>query len=356
MMGLNLINQIVCPVCKGSNFSTISEGTLFKKNVLTCNNCKTVMEQSGKADKSIFKVRRVEEEYSNVDRLFRYKSFTIPELSTHELLIVSDSQLEEYAKGNQEGYSIKMAGELTKEIIINKDEKIVLWLSPIDYLESRRKTVSSWMEKYNYNITKGGWYKTTKLPSKYIAITKLDSGVLAFTNQRCLFLGNKINLDLPLTSLGDITPFSDGFCFFMDKRQKTEYFSGKYHWPLMFSIIIGLFKNANELRLEAMNKRWEKILKLTSREAVMKAMEEYDKLGSEEFLHKYHFENTKGNLYIEYEGKCYLCKPIAGVAYGYQYPDQGNLMADEDEDGVISTRALAEFGFTIHHYLLKTNS
>ena len=38
------------------------------------------------------------------------------------------------------------------------------------------------------------------------------------------------------------------------------------------------------------------------------------------------------------------------------YPDQGNLKADEDEGGVISTRALAEFGFTIHHYLLKTTS
>ena len=56
-------------------------------------------------------------------------------------------------------------------------------------------------------------------------------------------------------------------------------------------------KNPNEARMEATNKRWEKIHRLTSREAVMKAMEEYDKLGSEEFLHKYHFENTKGNRY-----------------------------------------------------------
>ena len=115
-------------------------------------------------------------------------------------------------------------------------------------------------------------------------------------------------------------------------------------------------RNPNETRIEEINKKWEKILRLTSREAVIKAMEEYDRLGSKEFLHQYHFENTKGNLYIEHEGKFYLCKAIAGVAYGYQYPEHGQLRADEDEDGVASAAALGKFGFTIHHYLLIPGS
>jgi len=113
-------------------------------------------------------------------------------------------------------------------------------------------------------------------------------------------------------------------------------------------------KNPDEARIEEINKKWEEILRLTSREAVIKAMEEYDRLGEEEFLHLYHFENTKGNLFVEYEGKFYLCKPIVGVAYGYQYPDEGQLRAGEDEDGVASGSALHKIGFTIHHYLLKT--
>jgi RNA polymerase subunit RPABC4/transcription elongation factor Spt4 len=106
VMAINLTNQIVCPVCKGINLSTHSEGMLFKKKVLTCNNCKTVMEQSGKGDNSTFMVRQVGEEYSNADRLFKDKTFTIPELSKHELPVVPDTLLEEYANGNLEGLSI----------------------------------------------------------------------------------------------------------------------------------------------------------------------------------------------------------------------------------------------------------
>ena len=145
-VGINLTNQIVCPVCKGINFSIFPEGLFIKKNVYTCNNCKTVMEQSGKEDKSRFKVRKVGEEYSNVDRLFKDKSFTIPELNSHELPIVSDAQLEEYAMGNLEGLSIEMKGDVKRYIILRRIEKIFFMMSPIDYLEERRKRGSriSW--------------------------------------------------------------------------------------------------------------------------------------------------------------------------------------------------------------------
>lgn len=247
MIGLNLTNQIVCPVCKGINFSTISEGMFIKKNVLTCNNCKTIMEQSGKEDKSRFKVRKVGEEYSNVDRLFKDKSFTIPELNSHELPIVSDEQLEEYAKGNLEGLTIEMRGDLKRDIILKKNEIIVIMLSPIDYLEERSKRVSGGGQGLSFRIAKGVWYRTSQFRSEYTdTITKLDSGVMTFTNERYIFLGNTKNIDQPLTSLTAINPFLDGVSFIRSGKQRTEFFSGNYHWPLVASIIIGLVKKAAE--------------------------------------------------------------------------------------------------------------
>jgi hypothetical protein len=247
MIGLNLTNQIVCPVCKGVNFSTISEGMLIKKNVLTCNNCKTVMEQSGKEDKSRFKVRKVGEEYSNVDRLFNDKTFTIPELKSHELPVVSDTQLEEYSKGNLEGLTIEMKGELNRDIILKKNEKIFLVMSPIAYLEERRKRGAGGIGSFSFRIKKGVWYRTAQIYSKDAdAITKLDSGVLVFTNKRYIFLGNTKNIDQPLTALTAINPLDDGVSFIRSGKQRTEFFSGDYHWPLMSSIIIGLVKKANE--------------------------------------------------------------------------------------------------------------
>jgi hypothetical protein len=134
MIGENLPSKIVCPVCKGTNFTSKSVVLLVKRNVLTCNKCDTVMVQLGKGDKSRFDVRKVGEEFSNVDRLFRNKFLTIPELNSHEFPIVSDAQLEEYAKGNLEGLSIEMKGNLQRDIILKKSEKIFCMMSPIDYI------------------------------------------------------------------------------------------------------------------------------------------------------------------------------------------------------------------------------
>jgi hypothetical protein len=247
MMGLNLTNPLLCPICKGTYFSTISEGMLIKKNIYTCINCKSVMEQSGKGENSRFKVRIVGEEYSNVDRLFKDKSFTIPELNSHELPIVSDAQLEEYANGNLDGLSIEMKGNVQRDIILKKNEKIFFMLSPIDYLEERSKRVSGRGQGFSFRVTKGVWYRTSRFQSEYAdTITKLDSGVLIFTNKRYIFLGNSKNIDQFLTSLTAINPFTDGVSIIRSGKQKIEFFSGDYHWPLMSSIILGLVKKANE--------------------------------------------------------------------------------------------------------------
>jgi hypothetical protein len=247
MIGINLTNQIVCPICKGINFSTNSEGTFIKKNVLTCNNCKTVMEQLGKGEKSRFKVRKVGEAYSNVDRLFTDKFFTIPELNSHDLSIVSDAQLEEYANGNLEGLSIEMTNDLNTEIFMKKDEKILLWLGPIDYFEERRRRGSGAAGNLSIRIAKGLWYRTAQMYSGSAnELAKLDSGILVITNQRYIFKGRTKNIDQQLKSLTSINSFSDGVSIVRSGKQKTEFFRGDYHWPLISSIIIGLVKNAAE--------------------------------------------------------------------------------------------------------------
>jgi hypothetical protein len=247
-MDTNMSNLIICPVCKGTNLSTQSEGMIFnKKNVLTCNNCHTVLEQSGKGDYTQFKVRKVGAEYSNADRLFTGKAFTIQKLRSHELPIVPDALLEEYANGNLEGLSIKMKGDLNTEIFLKKDENIVLWMGPIDYLEERRRRGSGGAGSFSIRIAKGLWYRTSQMYSGSAdELAKLDSGILVITNRRYIFKGMTKNIDQLLNSLSSINPFSDGISIVRSGKQKTEFFRGDYHWPLISSIIIGLVKNANE--------------------------------------------------------------------------------------------------------------
>lgn len=89
------------------------------------------------------------------------------------------------------------------------------------------------------------------------------------------------------------------------------------------------------------------ISQLTNREAVLRAIQEYDTLGRETFLAKYGFGKAKRYI-LCYGGRTYDSKAIAGVAYGYQYPQHGPLKSSEfcgGEDTV--KKCLGAMGFKV---------
>jgi hypothetical protein len=63
---------------------------------------------------------------------------------------------------------------------------------------------------------------------------------------------------------------------------------------------------------------------LTSRQAVLDAIAEFDRLGREAFLEKSGYGPAR-RCFLEYDGRLYGSKAIVGVAYGYQYHDHGSL-------------------------------
>ena len=71
---------------------------------------------------------------------------------------------------------------------------------------------------------------------------------------------------------------------------------------------------------------------LTSRAAVQEAMAEFRDLGREAFLAKYGFGPAL-QYYVEYRGRLYDSKALAGVAYGKQYPSRGTYTADRFTGG-----------------------
>ena len=109
---------------------------------------------------------------------------------------------------------------------------------------------------------------------------------------------------------------------------------------------------------EALTKVIEECGDLTSREAVIIAIREYDRLGKKEFLQHYQLENSKfwqrEAYYLEYEGKFYPSKAIVCVAYGYQYPSHGQLTSEEIGDTIWAASAIYQIGgFILHHYHQK---
>lgn len=88
---------------------------------------------------------------------------------------------------------------------------------------------------------------------------------------------------------------------------------------------------------------------LTSPTAVRLAIEEYQRLGEERFLSTYGFGKSR-EYTLSAGGKEYASKAIAGVAFGYQFPNEGFLHSGKFSGGVASGSAanvLDLLGFTI---------
>jgi len=84
---------------------------------------------------------------------------------------------------------------------------------------------------------------------------------------------------------------------------------------------------------------------LTDRSAVIRAIEEFNKLGRESFLRKYRFWKAK-SYYILYQGEHYDSKAIVGAACGYQFGKP--LSADDFSRGKYTVRPkLESLGFKV---------
>lgn len=89
-------------------------------------------------------------------------------------------------------------------------------------------------------------------------------------------------------------------------------------------------------------------LGILTRESVDLAVTEFDKLGRDSFLEKYGFRRaTKYALIVD--DKEYDPKAIAGVAHGYDHPDEGPLKPQDFSGGLVLRRAFSKTGYHIIH-------
>ena len=72
---------------------------------------------------------------------------------------------------------------------------------------------------------------------------------------------------------------------------------------------------------------------LTSRDAVLEAIGEFDRLGQAAFLAKYGYGPSRRYLLVQ-DGNEYDVKAIAGAAHGFQFPERGALKHDEFTSGL----------------------
>jgi len=83
------------------------------------------------------------------------------------------------------------------------------------------------------------------------------------------------------------------------------------------------------------------------RSAVLRAVEEFNRLGRERFLELYNYGKAK-QYFLKLDGKFYDSKAILGVAHKYQFPVKGPLKSDDFSGGKLTVQQkLEELGFTV---------
>ncbi len=86
---------------------------------------------------------------------------------------------------------------------------------------------------------------------------------------------------------------------------------------------------------------------ISSRQAILAAVAEYDTLGQHAFLEKYGFHPAR-SYFLVVDGREYDSKAIVGAAHGYQFPQMGPLAAPEFSGGKGTVqRVLEGLGFEV---------
>lgn len=85
---------------------------------------------------------------------------------------------------------------------------------------------------------------------------------------------------------------------------------------------------------------------VTSRPAVLTAIEEYDQLGQKSFLERYGFRKST-KFVVHHNGHDYDSKALLAAAHGFQYPDKGPLSNDMFSGGEQTTSRFRALGFEI---------
>jgi len=86
---------------------------------------------------------------------------------------------------------------------------------------------------------------------------------------------------------------------------------------------------------------------ITSRQAILDAVAEFDQIGREAFLKKYGFARSR-RYFLDYNRRLYDSKPILGAAYAYQYPGEEPLGPYDFHGGADSVKPkLEKLGFKV---------
>jgi hypothetical protein len=94
---------------------------------------------------------------------------------------------------------------------------------------------------------------------------------------------------------------------------------------------------------------------LTSRQAILDAVAEFDRLGRSAFLSKYGYGVAR-QYFLQIDNRMYDSKAVVGAAHGFQFPHLGPLKRTEFSGERTVKRKLEELNFFVTVVPVKTST
>lgn len=116
--------------------------------------------------------------------------------------------------------------EVEKYLILEPDE-VCHCLVRAALLEAvRRRETGGYYYGLSFRIARGVYFRTGRytLPKITEEVQKIDEGLLAVTNKRFIFIGDRRSVEIPLRNILSIELFQDSFSVHRKAKKKREYF------------------------------------------------------------------------------------------------------------------------------------
>jgi hypothetical protein len=227
-----------CPACKSGKLSLVSKKKLFglsKEEKIECDYCgATFIEKNGKYQLTYIRgsILGFWDDYGNkiLDEN-EWKNIAYGGLSNVEQ---KDADMNTWLSQIKSGNIQQMSD--TSPVMLKRGENLIISLLGISLIEARSIRKGSYGGP-SIKIAKGLYFRVGGFQAQSQEELKvLDQGIITLTNKRVVYSGSKKTVDIPLTKITSLQPYSDAISIVREGKERTQHFKGINQTTLTISV------------------------------------------------------------------------------------------------------------------------
>lgn len=217
-----------CPVCKSGKLTSVSKKKLFglsKEEKVECINCKASFSK---------KDNKYQLSYVTDGSIPLWQDYGTQILEEREWKAIAYGGLsdEKQKEADMDAWLTRFKNgeipQLSQEspVMLKKGENLIISMPNISLLEARAVRKGGYSGS-NIRVAKGLYFKVGGFQAQtHEELKVLDQGIITLTNKRIVYSGSKKTINIPLTKIISLEPYSDAISIVREGKEKTQHFKG----------------------------------------------------------------------------------------------------------------------------------